>query len=471
MTVNEPRAATSPGVNPRSMWLRPRWLPAMCVVLLAVPAEAGWRTELVDVEPYTGEYSSIVLDSSDQPHVAYRSTLEQALKHAWKTPGGTWQTEIVDVSPVGFGISLAIDANDGLHVAYHADGLWYAHFDGVDWSIETVDSSSDWTLGEFPSIAVDTDGRPHISYADVESEGDLRYATRDGATWHVTEVDFGFTGWSSIAVDGDGMPHIAYCNYSTYDFWYAVLGSDGFWDLELLESVSAGHWPQIAIDSDDNPHVACGKFYPDRRIVYLRWTGSDWEDVSIDAGSSDIGAYNALALDGDDRPHISTYDEGAADLVYLRHDGTVWHETRVATVGTVGKHSSLGLDSAGRPHVSYVDERSGSRLYYSWLAPPAIGVGDPVIEPVVSRLDPPMPNPFHTSTLFTGSVSPGPVSLAVFDVTGRRVRLVHSRSTGGALVVGWDGHDDAGRRLPAGTYVVTLSTATGVRSRKAVLAR
>ena len=43
--------------------------------------------------------------------------------------------------------------------------LKYARWTGSAWEIQTVDSQGDW--GEHSSLALDADGRPHISYHDA----------------------------------------------------------------------------------------------------------------------------------------------------------------------------------------------------------------------------------------------------------------------------------------------------------------
>lgn len=66
-------------------------------------------------------------------------------------------------------------------------------------------------VGRYTDIAVNQ-GRAYVSYYDV-TNGDLKVAVRDGATWATHRVD-GTNGdvglYSSIAVDSDGLPGIAY---------------------------------------------------------------------------------------------------------------------------------------------------------------------------------------------------------------------------------------------------------------------
>ena len=85
----------------------------------------------------------------------------------------------------------------------------------------------------------------------------------------------------------------------------------------------------------------------------------------------------------------------------------------------------------------------------------------------------PAPNPISASCELRFSVPVrGRVQLGIFDLTGRRVRLLEDaeRDTGPA-VVRWNGHGDHGSPLAAGMYFLRL-TAPGVReSRKLILAR
>ena len=52
---------------------------------------------------------------------------------------------------------------------------------------------------------------------------------------------------------------------------------------------------------------------------------------------------------------------------------------------------------------------------------------------------------------------PGRAVVAVHDVRGRLIRtLVDRPRTAGAWSIEWDGRDEAGYRLPSGTYLVNL---------------
>lgn len=67
------------------------------------------------------------------------------------------------------------------------------------------------------------------------------------------------------------------------------------------------------------------------------------------------------------------------------------------------------------------------------------------------------PNPFADRTTFELRLpSPRDVSVAIFDLSGRRVRRLFRGEAGPVAILPWDGTDDAGRALPAGVYLARL---------------
>ena len=88
------------------------------------------------------------------------------------------------------------------------------------WQIETVDSTG--TVGWNTSLALDSSGYPHISYAD-HSNADLKYAFWNGSSWEIEIVDKpGSLGLcTSLALNSAGYPHISYFDDSNADLKYA----------------------------------------------------------------------------------------------------------------------------------------------------------------------------------------------------------------------------------------------------------
>ncbi|MHB9027920.1 MAG: Omp28-related outer membrane protein [Candidatus Latescibacterota bacterium] len=69
------------------------------------------------------------------------------------------------------------------------------------------------------------------------------------------------------------------------------------------------------------------------------------------------------------------------------------------------------------------------------------------------------PNPFNPSTTISFTLpASGPASLAIYDITGRKVReLVNGRMSAGAHSVVWDGRNTNGKAVSSGVYFSRLT--------------
>ncbi|MBK7702876.1 MAG: T9SS type A sorting domain-containing protein [bacterium] len=82
-----------------------------------------------------------------------------------------------------------------------------------------------------------------------------------------------------------------------------------------------------------------------------------------------------------------------------------------------------------------------------------------------NRLNANAPNPFNPRTKIDYEVgSAGRVTLRVFDVRGKAVRLLVDRELdAGRYRLTWDGTDDRGRRLASGVYFCRMEAANFVQ--------
>jgi hypothetical protein len=90
--------------------------------------------------------------------------------------------------------------------------------------------------------------------------------------------------------------------------------------------------------------------------------------------------------------------------------------------------------------------------------------------PRVTRLLPTVPNPFERSTLIGFDLScAGNVELALYDITGRRLRtLAGGWHPAMRYVLTWDGRDSGGRAVPGGVYFLRLDTQQKRESRRVI---
>jgi hypothetical protein len=81
------------------------------------------------------------------------------------------------------------------------------------------------------------------------------------------------------------------------------------------------------------------------------------------------------------------------------------------------------------------------------------------------------PNPFSSVTRIAFRLPrPGPVLLALYDVSGRQVaRLIDGHHKAGEFVTRWDGRDHSGGKLSSGIYFLRLSAGGFTATRRLVL--
>ena len=175
---------------------------------------SDWSIQTIDVAV---GLSSIAVDSNDRPHISYvdvhryMNGSNYDLRYAtWNGSVGIHGQKVFNIQTVdnsgrvGVYSSIAIDSNNNPHISYYDDAnrnLKYATWNGSVWSIQTVDSTGN--VGMYCSIALDSSNNPHISYYDTTNRN-LKYADVErfnleytnggfnGKRWHVLFYCVGF---------------------------------------------------------------------------------------------------------------------------------------------------------------------------------------------------------------------------------------------------------------------------------------
>jgi hypothetical protein len=180
---------------------------------------------------------------------------------------------------------------------------------------------------------------------------------------------------------------------------------------------------------------------------------------------------------------------------YTYADNQYWDETDYALPASAESvRVTVYYQTTSKEYVEFlrdanVTNTAGDDLYDAWVAqgkaPPvamaygsaavnvtqsAVADGGPVQEFALGRA---RPNPFSETTRIAYTVpASGRARLAVFDLTGRRVRvLVDERAEPGVYESRWDGRDERGLEMPAGIYFLRFTAGDQARSARIVYIR
>ena len=259
--------------------------------------------------------------------------------------GSEWITERVDPAPgCGGRTSVAVDSQGFPHVSYN-DRLnlntKYAHLTPYGWQIEVVDQDG-WQGGS-TAIAVDSMDRPHIAYAGQTGQ---YYAVKDGDHWTKTLLNALPANECSIVTDSQDRPHITSFRRSNQRQYFGYLND--VWTT-AIPTGATGEYGDIAVDSQNRPHICCYEYASGHsNIRHAFWDGTQWQYEIIP--NSDECIFSQIAMDSQDRPAVATKFEN--NLRYLYHDGTQWHYQDMDAGEDVDVwHLAMVRDDSGLPHV------------------------------------------------------------------------------------------------------------------------
>ncbi len=445
------------------------------LVILPVKVWAQWEAGFVDTTG-TVKKCDITVDTNGYPHISYRDgTIGWRLKYAhWD--GSEWQIAFVETTESVYGMtSIALDGSGNPHIAFdkgiwYGEQLWHAWWDGANWQQEGIDSLPyDGNVGEWNSLAFDTVGYPNIAYTYYTNDGNcyLKHAYKDASGWH-TQVADSLIGdefkYISMALDNSNHPHISFYDWNVYDLKYAYW--DGAtWHIERVDTDgSVGTHSSIALDSLGCPHIA----YTDGTnggVKYARWDGSGWQ---IETVESDIGYgyYTSLSLDANDCPYISSA-EYMGDLRFAYWDGSTWQiEVVDNTVGC--DWTSLAIDGSGYCHIAYCNDvfDEYALKYAKRILTTGLEEITPHPIPEVIHLAQNYPNPFNPTTTFKYELpKESKVVLSIFDMNGRLVEtIVNQTQSAGYYSVQWDAS-----QFSSGVYIYRIQADQFQQVRKCVL--
>lgn len=177
---------------------------------------------------YCGVYPSMALSRSGGIAISYHYDaagdydLSKEIIKLGVWDGTEWHIKPLEKSaPGGYGSSVAFDSSGKIHLAFNrrtstgavdTGPSYYASETDGEFLLEQIDPHDT----RRPSLTIDDNDRPHISYVfeTDNREERLAYATHVNGEWKITELgpadSYNFGGTTSIALNRQGNPLIAF---------------------------------------------------------------------------------------------------------------------------------------------------------------------------------------------------------------------------------------------------------------------
>jgi len=236
---------------------------------------SSWQTtQFTALATHRSRDTSLVVDGQDRPHMAFyvydRNTAMSRLVYVTPGSGGAWLTEDVFSGPSGSGADpdLALDSQGRPHISHVGR---YSRFDGTQWQTEDA-----WPIGFRNSLALDAQDTPHVASPDG-MYGYPSYGTKHQGQWTQTFIVTPTDAWGmSIDLDAQDKPHVAWWDSSkavpAYS-WDTGSGWDTEWIPDQHHSSFGSKGVSLELDDQGRAHIAYRRFYSStsKDAAYAVW--------------------------------------------------------------------------------------------------------------------------------------------------------------------------------------------------------
>ena len=272
-------------------------------------------------------------------------------------------------------------------------------------------------------------------FSDDFESGDSLWTYQGPSSWHLTEHR------------NHSSSHSMYCGEEgTWQYAAPVVNSRIITDsvsITLGSELTFWQWYEIADNSDKV------------QIQYTTDGGNNWELLYPDEGYTGTWAYPPY-----DSIYTGDYKVWEQQHVQIDHDGQV-------------QISWLFFSSPSGVAEGYYFDDVNIALNSGFVGLEEEQNGPPGVNTYQFRLSPAYPNPVRNRAIISYSVgAEGPVSLKVYDLTGREITTLINQVQGpGNYRVEWDGRDNHGSMVSSGTYFYRMVSGSFSDGKKLIVVR
>jgi hypothetical protein len=310
----------------------------------------------------------------------------------WKMPGANSLN--INPNQSAYGSTLAIGNSDNPVVSWSEfDGISYniyvKRWNGSSWvqlgTILDVNASQNAST---PSLVLlDTANNPMVSWSESDGVSDNIYVKKwNGTSWVQlgTILDANTNqnaNTPSLALDSDGNPFVSWSESEGVSKNIYVKWWDGSsWNqLGTILDTNANRnadTPSLALNSSDYPIVSWSESDGSSNNIYVkRWNGNSWTQVGtiLDANVNQSATSPSLALDNLNIPNVSwSESDGLSSFnVYVKR----WNGSSWVQLGTIldvdasqnARNPKLALDTSGNPVVGWFENDLSHTSYVSYV--------------------------------------------------------------------------------------------------------
>jgi len=220
-----------------------------------------WVKKTVDNSLASCDYATVAIDSNDNLHVAYIA--DGDIKYA-TFDGSTW-TRTSFAAETGAYTSIDVDSNDNPKISFiNGNTLRYFSYNGTDWEKTSLSPQ----LQKWTSLEISSTNKPHITYYNMTGTNrTLGYAEciasncNSAASWNYTIIDndADVGEYTSLALDTNNKPHVSYYDAVGTSLKYAYYNGTG-WEISVVDGSAVGavvgRYSSIDIDKYGNAYIS-----------------------------------------------------------------------------------------------------------------------------------------------------------------------------------------------------------------------
>lgn len=247
------------------------------------------------------------------------------------------------------------------------------------WNANQVDPT-----GKSGSIALDSNGNPHISYVQsIDENPYLKYGLWNGTGYTSQTIDSADNS-GTLKLDNRDQPHILYTHGEGVRYKLEYANFEKLWNTQTVDQSDKEIVSSITLDSEGNPHVAYTKsvYYGNEKtgfykqsIEYAFFNTTHWVTQTVTSTNTSVdSAFSALsiALDSANNPQLiytqveksdaNSYLPYTNEITYAQYSNGIWHLQNAGI--NCSYISNVVIDSNSHPCFCFQQNHVLSYMYF-----------------------------------------------------------------------------------------------------------